>query len=81
MANITADSEKSILNFCKHKLNRPSEQCGFCNHLLDLSLINQDCQRGLIGQSGRGVLGGQGVGLQGPKGSRGRPTGFQGVEG
>ena len=24
---------------------------------------------------------GQGVGLQGPKGSRGRPTGFQGVEG
>ena len=36
---------------------RPSKQCGFCNYLLDQSLISQDCQSGLIGQSGRGGAG------------------------
>ena len=34
---------------------RPSKQCGFCNYLLDLSLISQDCHSGLIGQSGQGA--------------------------
>ena len=33
----------------------------------------------MIGQSGRGGLG-QGVGLQGPRGSSGWPTGSQGVD-
>ena len=36
---------------------RPSKQCGFCNYLLDQSLISQDCQSGLIGESGRGGAG------------------------
>ena len=38
-------------------LTRPSKQCGFCNYLLDQSLISQDCQSGLIGESGRGCAG------------------------
>ena len=66
---------------------RPSKQCEFCNNLFYQSLISQDCQSGLIGQSGRGGAecpycpGGPMVGLQGPAGSRGRPTGSLGVKG
>ena len=41
----------------KHCKTRPSKQCGFCNYLLDQSLISQDCQSGLIGESGRGCAG------------------------
>ena len=39
---------------------RPSKQCEFCNYLFYQSLISQDCQSGLIGQSGRGGPGGLG---------------------
>ena len=35
----------------------------------------------LIGMRDDVSSGGQGVGLQGPRGSRGRPTGSQGVKG
>ena len=46
-----------FLSFEYCKKTRPSKQCGFCNYLLDQSLISQDCQSGLIGQSGRGGAG------------------------
>ena len=92
-----------VFSFERLNQTRPSKQCRFCDYLLDLSLISQDCQSCWIGQSGRAgagcpncpggpgcpsgqggqsrgslqrVPGGQGIGLEGPMGSRGRPTGF-----
>ena len=52
---------------------RPSKKCEFCNYLLDSSLINQDCQNGLIGQSSRG-----GAGCQNCPGGPGGPSGSSG---
>ena len=62
---------------------RPNTQCEFCNYLLDYSLISQDCQSGLIGQSSRGGAGcpncpGGPGGRSGSSGSSG-PSGQGGV--
>ena len=48
-------SQKSVLLERNHNQNKTKyKQCGFCNYLLDYSLISQS---GLIGQSGRGGAG------------------------
>ena len=60
----------------KYKGTRPSKQCGFCNYILDQSVISQDCQSGLIGQSSRG-----GAGCPNCPGGPGDPSGPSGSSG